>query len=186
MTSTDAPSLDKEAVPEGPPEHRLIRGLRAVDNVIATLESWFLMLALLALIGVAIYKALAKSSAWPTEIICYLLFFIGLIGGALATQERRLFNIDFVSHFMPRALKLVSRILAGLFVFVMCFFLIRGGLLVRANVATELGEIIPPATAALAMPVAGTLIALHVLLQIILDSYTLATGRPVIEQGPVV
>jgi TRAP-type C4-dicarboxylate transport system permease small subunit len=182
-----------DATPPAPPEPPFVRALRSIDKAFAKLEELALAMLLLVLIVLAVYQAYKRNIAppspyWPDELIRYSVFYIGLIGAALASQSDRLINIDMFSRrFSPRG-RLVVGLVTTAFTLGICVLIIMGGLHVHGvNVRLgEEGEVIAPATGILALPIGVGLIGFHLTLHAIIDIYYLATGRTPPAHAPVV
>ncbi len=176
-----------------PPEPSFVISLRAVDRVFAKIEEMALAALLMTLIFLAVYQAYKRNVAppspyWPDELIRYSVFYIGLLGAALASQSDRLINIDMLTRlFSPRG-KLIIRLVTTAFTLGVCVLLVKGGFHVRdINVQLhEEGELISPATGILALPVGAALIGFHLTLHAVIDIYYLATGRKPPESAPVI
>ena len=157
--------------------------LRRLDRAFAILERAALLLVLLVLIGVAVYQSLRRhffppSPYWVAEIVRYCVFFLGLIGAALATHSDRLFNIDIMARLLKPTGKLVARIVASLFTVGVSLALITGSLSLRElSLVGEKGEVIDPATGILILPTAMALIILHLAVRIVIDVTYLVTGE---------
>jgi TRAP-type C4-dicarboxylate transport system permease small subunit len=166
-----------------PPEPGPIPVLRAIDRALARVEGVAVTFFLFVLILVGVFGALTRKFAppspfWADEVVRYSVFFIGLVGAALAAQSDRLFNIDmFTRAFRPRG-RLIIRILSAAFTIVICYLFLTGSLTLRTlALMDEKGEILDPRWGVLSLPVAMVLIGLHMALHIIIDVYYLGTGR---------
>lgn len=167
----------------------MVRALRAVDKALAKVEEVALAACMLMLILVGCYQAVKRNlfppaAFWTDELIRYSVFFIGLIGGALATQSNRLINIDVLTRLLRPRGKLVIRIVTALFTAGVCYLFIEGGLAMRPAIR-EKGELMKPVTALLSLPIGAGLIGVHMLLHVVLDSIDLVKGRipPELESG---
>src|SRR5262245_66591949 len=101
------------AAPQRTPEGGFIGALTRVDRAIALVERAALFLVLLLLVGVAVYQSLRRhffppSPFWVAEVVRYSVFFLGLVGAALATQSDRLFNIDMLTRLISPRGRLVA------------------------------------------------------------------------------
>lgn len=159
-----------------------IRLLRSIDRGLAKIEEIALAFCLVALIGLGVYQAWTRnvmppSPFWIDELIRYSVFFIGLLGAALAAQSDRLISIDMLTRLFSARGRLALRILTAAFTIVVCVLLVRGGLRLRLAVIDEKGEILGPATALLALPIASGLIAAHMAIHAAIDVFYLVSGR---------
>ena len=165
-----------------PPEPGVVAILRKVDRAIARLEEVVLALFLAVLIVVGAYGAYKRNLAppspyWSDEIIRYAVFFVGLTGAALAAQSERLFNIDMFTRILGTRGKLVLKILQAVFTIGVCWLFFTSSLVLRTSLIGEEGEILAPTTGVLALPIAMTLISLHMFIHILIAGYYLATGK---------
>ncbi len=182
-----------DALSPPPDEPASIRALRKLGRALSRVEELVLAAFLVTLILLAVYNAYKRhfsppSPYWPDEIIRYSVFSIGLLGAALAANSGRLMNIDLVVRlFSPRG-RIIVRVLTTLFTLFVCWLLFKGSLEVRAvNLRLhEHGEVITPATGILVLPIAATLIGVHMALHMIIDIYYLAVGRlpPHFDEAP--
>jgi TRAP-type C4-dicarboxylate transport system permease small subunit len=165
-----------------PPEPGVVAALRTVDRAIARLEEVVLALFLAVLIIVGAYGAYKRNLAppspyWSDEIIRYAVFVVGLTGAALAAQSERLFNIDMFTRILGARGKLVLKILQAAFTIGVCWLFFTSSLVLRTSLVGEEGEILAPTTGVLALPIAMTLISLHMFIHILIAGYYLATGK---------
>jgi TRAP-type C4-dicarboxylate transport system permease small subunit len=165
-----------------PPEPGPIPTLRAIDRGLSYIEGIAVTIVLFVLIFVGVYGAVKRNFAppapfWTDEIIRYSVFFIGLIGAALAAQSERLFNIDMFTRALSVRGKLVVRIVAALFTIYVCWMFLVGSFELRTILLDEKGEIIDPKWGVLSLPTAAILIGAHMLLHIAIDGFYVATGQ---------
>src|SRR5690349_15915595 len=175
-------------------EPGFLRGLRAFDKGLAKVEELVLSFLLVVLILLAVYQAYKRnvsppSPYWPDEVIRYSVFSIGLLGAALASQSRRLMNIDLLVHLFSKKGRVVLRVLGTLFTLVVCYLIVKGSLHVReVNIRLgEHGEVITPGTGIMILPVSAILIGLHMTIHAIIDVYYLSIGKlpPDADAAPV-
>jgi len=165
-----------------PVEPRVVVVLRTIDRGVMHTEGIAVTIALFILILVGVYGALKRNFAppapfWTDEVIRYSVFFIGLVGAALAAQSERLFNIDMFTRAVGMRGKLVIRIISAAFTIYVAALFFTGSLSLRDILLDEKGEVLDPKWGVLALPVAMVLIAIHMLLHIGVDAYYLATGK---------
>jgi TRAP-type C4-dicarboxylate transport system permease small subunit len=164
-----------------PPEPGFVRALRGVDRGLAKVEEVALAICLLVLLLIGVLGAVKRnflppSPFWIDEAVRYSVFFIGLLGAALATQSERLFNIDMFARLMGVRGKLVMKILAAAFTIAVCAIFLESSLLLRAVLKGEEGELLDPSTGILSLPIAMIAIMVHMGLHIVIAAYYLATG----------
>jgi TRAP-type C4-dicarboxylate transport system permease small subunit len=165
-----------------PPEPGPVPMLRAIDRGIVHVEGIAVTIALFVLIVVGVYGALKRNFAppapfWTDEIIRYSVFFIGLVGAALAAQSDRLFNIDMFTRAFGLRGKLFIRIVSAVFTIYVAYLFFIGSLSLRDILVDEKGEILDPRYGVLSLPLAMALIAIHMLLHILIDGYYFVTGQ---------
>jgi TRAP-type C4-dicarboxylate transport system permease small subunit len=178
---------EDEPIPEEP---RAVALLRTIDRGLMNLESLVVTLVLVVLILVGVYGALKRNFAppapfWTDEIIRYAVFWIGLIGAALAAQSDRLFNIDMFTRSLSVRGKLVIRLISAGFTIFVCWLFFRSSVSLREILLDEKGEILDPKWGVLALPIGMALIATHMLLHILIDGIYLVSGRTPPELEPV-
>lgn len=165
-----------------PVEPRFVATLRTIDRGFMHVEGVAVTFCLFVLIVVGVYGALKRNFAppapfWTDEIIRYSVFFIGLVGAALAAQADRLFNIDMFTRAFGVRGKLIIRIVSATFTIYICWLFFSGSITLRDILLDEKGEILDPKWGVLSLPTAMVLIALHMLLHILIDAYYLGTGK---------
>jgi len=165
-----------------PPEPGFVRGLRIVDRAISRVEEAVLAVFLLVLLLVGVYGAYKRnisppSPFWADEIIRYTVFFIGLTAAALAAHSDRLFNMDLLTRALSVRGRLAVKIVAGILTIVVCWLFFRSSLVLRETLLGEKGEVVSPEIGVLSLPIAMTLIAVHLVIQIVIAGYYLASGR---------
>jgi TRAP-type C4-dicarboxylate transport system permease small subunit len=178
--------------PSSAPEPSSVAALRVLDRGLARVEEALLTAGLAALILLGAYQAIRRNFIppapfWADELLRYSVFFIGLVGGALAAQSDRLINIDMLTRLFSVRGKLVLRLLTAAFTIYVCWLFYAGGMKLRAVVADEEGELVRTATVVLALPVAAGLIATHLFLHSLIDVYYLSTGKTppeLLDQAP--
>ena len=167
-----------------PPEPGPVPTLRAIDRGLARVEGVAVTFFLFVLIVVGVFGALKRNFAppapfWTDEVIRYSVFFIGLVGAALAAQSERLFNIDMFTRALSVRGKLIMRIVSAAFTLYVCWLFFTGSLALRTILLDEKGEVVDPRWGVLSLPTAMVFIGAHMLLHIAIDVYYLASGtRP--------
>lgn len=169
--------------PPAPPDPPFVAALRAIDRGLAKLEEIILALFLLILLLVGVIGAVKRnflppSPFWIEEAVRYSVFFIGLVGAALAAQSDRLFNIDMFARLFGVRGKLVVKILSGLFTIAVCWIFMRSSFVLReVALAGEEGEVLAPETGILSLPIAMIAIMIHLALHVLIAGYFLVTGK---------
>jgi TRAP-type C4-dicarboxylate transport system permease small subunit len=165
------------------PEPAPVAALRRIDRGLAKIEEILLALFLAILLVIGVIGAVKRnflppSPFWLEEAVRYSVFFIGLLGAALAAQSDRLFNIDMFARLMGVRGKLVIRVLSSAFTIAICWLFLSSSLIVRrVALAGEEGEILPPEIGILSLPIAMAAIMLHLFLHLLIALYYLATGK---------
>jgi len=175
-----AAHLGEDHEPE-PPEPRFVLTVRHIDRGIARIEEVLLSVCLAILLLIGVYGAFKRNFAppspfWVDEIVRYAVFFLGLTGAALAAQSDRLFNIDMFTRLLSTRGRLVVHVLQAAFTILVCWFIFRGSLWLYESIKDEVGELIPPGAASMSLPIAMTLISVHMALHMVCDLYYLVTG----------
>jgi TRAP-type C4-dicarboxylate transport system permease small subunit len=165
-----------------PLEPAFVATLRRIDRGFMHTEGVAVTICLGALIVVGVYGALKRNFAppapfWTDEVIRYSVFFIGLVGAALAAQSDRLFNIDMFTRALGVRGKLVIRIVSATFTIYVCWLFFSGSLTLRDILLDEKGEILDPKWGVLSLPVAMVLISVHMAIHILIDGFYLVKGK---------
>jgi TRAP-type C4-dicarboxylate transport system permease small subunit len=165
-----------------PPEPGFVQSIRKLDRGLALVEEVVLATFVAILLFVGVYGAYKRNIAplspfWSDELIRYAVFFIGLTGAALAAQSERLFNIDMFTRLLGVRGKLVLKILQAAFTIGVCWIFFSSSMVLRASLIGEKGELIPAEIAVLSLPIAMTLISIHMFLHILIAGYYLSTGK---------
>jgi TRAP-type C4-dicarboxylate transport system permease small subunit len=160
-----------------------VRLLRRIDQQLGRVEHLVLVICLVTLIGVGTYQAIAsnlfdQNPTWSFELIRFAVFFIAMAGAALATQCRRLINMDVLTRSLPARPRAWAGVVVQLFTLLMCAALVAGGLVSRQTTMDETQfEFIRPAVGVLALPAGAALIGLHILIHLLLDLHYLVRGQ---------
>jgi TRAP-type C4-dicarboxylate transport system permease small subunit len=176
-----------------PPDPPVVAVLRKIDRGLGKLEEILLGVFLLALLVVGVLGAVKRnflppSPFWLEEAVRYSVFFLGLVGAALAAQSDRLFNIDMFTRVLGVRGKLVLKILTSLFTIWVCWMFMKSSFILReVALAGEEGELLAPETGILSLPIAMIAIMAHLALHALIALYFLVTGKTPPEMvGPQV
>lgn len=180
--SVRAEDVGGAAVPR-PPETGVVAILRAIDRGLAQVEGVALVAVVFLLLFLGVYLAIVRNffppcPFWVDEAIRYCVFFLGLVGGALATQSDRLFNIDMLTRLFSQRGRLVIRIATAAFGIAVATVFLQGSFVLRTIIADEKGELLPPSVGLLALPLAMGLIITHFALHAAIDACYLISGKP--------
>ena len=155
-----------------------IRFIKKTESLIGHVEHVLLALFLCTLIGVGTYQSIAShlfesNATWPFELIRYSVFFIAMIGAALAAREGQMIGMDFLSRIIPKRVNRILNILIAVFVIGILWLTIKGGLELRQTTLSlnESYEFIRPDIGVLALPIAVFLIAVHYFNQALLSLF---------------
>lgn len=107
--------------------------INSIDNLLAKIESFFLITILLSMILLAFLQVILRnffstSILWGDTLLRHLVLWIGFIGASLATKETRHINIDALSRLLSKPAKKISAIIANLFAAIVCFFLMKASI----------------------------------------------------------
>jgi TRAP-type C4-dicarboxylate transport system permease small subunit len=192
---------DEEADPSGPGEVRdrfaddsaLCGALRRFDGMIGRAEQ-ALLFALLAVVVITAVLSFVWDVALHTGlphnelIIRYAVFASGMVGGAYAAHHQRLLSMDLLSKQLGPRGRAVLRVLLAVVGIVASVLLVWGGFLVYGITAGEAStDILPRSAAAVFVPIGAALIAVHLVVQSIIDLDYLRRGKlpPEPEQGAI-
>ena len=161
-----------------------VPALRVFDRALGIAEQAVLCGLLIALIGTAVYSAIMgnlfnKSVDWSQEVIRYSVFFIAMIGAALAGQRQRMITMDIVTRMLTDRTRAYLRVGVAALVIIVCYLLYEGGMQSRGNEAqfTQSDDLISVANGIMALPIGAALIAVHYAIHLIIDVRYLAAGR---------
>ena len=96
--------------------HALIRSLCGIDQVIAGVETFLLVLLLfflmIAEVATALFREIGQANiAWVEQLLKYVVIWVGLLGASLATRSGEHISIEVVSRFTgPKLKRLVAAV----------------------------------------------------------------------------
>ena len=165
----------------GAKKHGIAHAAQRVNGWLGTLEHVGLAVCLGALIAVGTSRAILvevfnSPFSGADEVIRYMVFFIAMLGAALAAQRVRMIGMDLCARALSSRAQAVVRLLNTLLILFVCYLLIRGGLLARATSTGIDHEFIPRRIGLLALPIGAGLIAVHYILHATVDVCHLVTG----------
>jgi TRAP-type C4-dicarboxylate transport system permease small subunit len=160
-------------------EPRAASLFRRVNEGIGRVEVGALMLLVATLIGSAVYDLLDPRATWSDELTRYGVFFIAMIGMALAAQRQGMFHMDLVTRLFPARLRCALRIGTALLIAATCAVVIRFGIAGRAHSFDRIQDydIVSEATGYLALIAGFALVAIHFLLHAAIELAYLAAGK---------
>ena len=166
-----------EQVPADEP--RAATALRRLNEGIGRVEVGVLGLLILLLITSTVVDMLATMATWPDEVTRYSVFFVAMMGLALAAQRQGMFHMDLVTRLFPARLRSGLRIGTAVMVVVLCGLVIQYALRYRegSHAFTESYEVISVANAYLAAVIGFALVALHFALHAGIEVVYLARGK---------
>ena len=104
-----------------------------INNILAKLETIFLIIVLLSMILVAFLQVILRnffstSILWGDTFSRHLVLWVGFLGASLATYEGRHITIDIFSRLLSPTFKRVVAILVNIFSATVCFFLMKAAI----------------------------------------------------------
>ena len=107
--------------------------INSINNIIAKIESVFLITILLSMILLAFLQVILRnffstSILWGDTFLRHLVLWIAFIGASLATKENRHINIDALSRSLSKSAKNVTGIIVNFFAATICFFLLKASI----------------------------------------------------------
>jgi len=180
---SDSPGQDVD--PNAP---ALVKTLRKVDGYIGVGELALLCLFLVIMIGSGVWETYAfftkTNEAKPAELIKFSVFFGALTGAALAAQRGQMISMDIISRLLSPKTRAWVRVVTTIFTVAMCFYMVKKGWQVYDVKAAEAGKkgaehyyYFNQAHGALAVALAGVMLAFHFTLHTVVDVAYLATGK---------
>ncbi|QPJ63248.1 MAG: TRAP transporter small permease [Candidatus Nitronauta litoralis] len=100
-----------------------MRILRSFDTLLARVETFFLILVLIALVSLSFGQVVLRNFfnegfLWADTLCRQLVLWVGFLGASLAVHENRHLSIDFIPHLVSpqvrRWLKVISRLAAAI------------------------------------------------------------------------
>lgn len=179
----DLPTATAVAGAGHPSEPAAARLVRMIDEGIGLGERVVIVAIFAFLVSVGFYRTFAdlmwnERPLWAIEGIRVAVFAIAMLGAAFATHLKRNFSLDLLSKaFGPRgraALRVVLNLVAMLAAALLCY----GGWLVKKTLAREHDyELVPKWVIGWFIPVAATLIIVHLVLHTVIELVYLARGE---------
>jgi TRAP-type C4-dicarboxylate transport system permease small subunit len=171
-----------------------IRGLAAVSRFVAVLEGVGIGISLVALIGLALWQFVTRNLrmhgvTWIPQnpewldidnVLRHAVFLIGFLGAMFASYTGRHLRVDAVTRLAGPRARMALRSLATMGALTVCAFIIYASWTYRATVLEETpekGQIFTAARGALVIVVGTAGMALHFLIQLVLDVVYLVTGE---------
>lgn len=116
-----------------------MRFLKAIDSILARVESGIVVFFLAIMIVMAFLQVVLRNVfntgiLWVDPFLRHLVLWLGFLGATLATREGRHIRIDVLTRFLTPKLKRFSSIITHFFSAVVCYFL------VNASVTFLVGE----------------------------------------------
>lgn len=105
-----------------------MRILKAIDYILYRIEFGLLIaclgcMILLAFVQVFLRNFFDTGIVWADTIVRHLVLWLGFIGAALATRERRHISIDAITRFLPPRMQAAALVVASAFASVVCYYL---------------------------------------------------------------
>jgi len=151
--------------------HTSMKRLRAAANGMQIGAEWLtsaLLLATSVVIGWQVFagKVLGSRPSWSEEIGRFGMIWFGLIGAAIALRQGAHIGVTFFADRLPRvARRVVDHLVSAATLAFAGFFVYFGALVARQFMhETSAGARIPMGLVYIAIPLAGLLMALFVLL----------------------
>lgn len=166
-----------EQVPADEP--RAATALRRLNEGIGRVEIGVLGLLILLLITSTVVDMLATMATWPDEVTRYSVFFVAMMGLALAAQRQGMFHMDLVTRMFPARVRSGLRIATGVMVVILCGLVIQYALRYRAgsHQFNESYELISVANGYLAAVIGFGLVAIHFALHAAIEVAYLTSGK---------
>ncbi len=196
VDKTDEPPLRPSAAvldpgPQNYPDDSAVSSrIRKLDHLAGMAEQ----IALFALLGIIVIVATVQAFAtklfshsfiWSFDVVRAGTFAIAMIGAAFASHHISHLSMDIVSRRLSPRNRLALRALLGMFTIFAAYLLLRSGLHLRSEIATEGGtHSIPPHLIAALVPIGAGLIIFHTLLRTIIDVDYLRRNKLPPEKAP--
>lgn len=171
----------------------LVRSLRRFDRAVGLVEQAVLVVLLATVILVPLVNL---GAFWATNervfehgdlMSRYAVFGIAMVGGAFAAHHQRLLSLDLVSKKLSAKGRAVLRVVLALFAVAMCGLMVQQSLAehARASAVSKATGLLTDVNASLWVPIGMGLLALHLVIQAVVELDYLARGKagPDPEQG---
>ncbi|MBQ75808.1 MAG: C4-dicarboxylate ABC transporter permease [Gammaproteobacteria bacterium] len=97
---------------------RLLYGLHRFED--GALISALASMLILAIVQIALRNILDTGFLWVESFLRILVLWVAILGAMVATREKNHINIDALSRYAPRGLRLVLQLCTSLFAAVTC------------------------------------------------------------------
>jgi TRAP-type C4-dicarboxylate transport system permease small subunit len=178
---------------EGPKdEPALARAIRRIDESIGEGERLIMTMTFAFLIAVGFYRTLAdlawnQRPLWAVEGIRVAVFAIAMMGAAFATHHKRNFNLDLLSKLFGPKGRAYLRVVLNLVAIAAATLLFYGGWLVKKIISVEKDyELVPKWVIGWFIPIAASLIIVHLILHSVIELVYLSNGKIAPEPEMVV
>ncbi len=93
--------------------------LKKINNSLARIEEWLLVLIVLFMVVLAFLQVIlrnifAQNLMWGDPLLRHLVLWVGFIGASLATKENKHINIDAMSRFLKGKIKIIVQMFINL------------------------------------------------------------------------
>jgi TRAP-type C4-dicarboxylate transport system permease small subunit len=166
-----------------PDDSSLSANVRKLDHLAGLAEQITLfgllgVIVLVATVQAFATKIFSHSFIWSFDVVRAGTFAIAMLGAAFASHHISHLSMDIVSRRLSPKNRLALRVVLGLFTIFATYLLLKSGLHLRSQVATEGGtHTIPPHLIAALIPIGSAMIIFHTLLRTVIDVDYLRRGK---------
>ena len=157
-----------------------------IDAQFCRVEGWVLVLSLLVMVGMTFTQVLLRNLfdqgvLWFDPVVRHLVVWIGFLGAAVATREKKHVNVDALSRYVKGSYKHVVNITISAFATAVTFFLFLASLKFIENsmaLGEKIHQIFPAWIAQIIFPYAFAIMSLRFLYDLLLSILLAAQGKP--------
>jgi TRAP-type C4-dicarboxylate transport system permease small subunit len=171
-----------------------IRALAALSRLFAVVEGVGIGACMLAVVLLATWQFVERNLVqrhipffavppWTDGVIRHSVFMLGFLGGAYATYTGRHIRIDAVTRVVKARGRMLLRVFTTGFAILIVILLLRASIdfykitLDEAGEASQAQELFTPARGAMILIIGYAVIALHFLVQVVIDICWLLSGQ---------
>ncbi|MFN0250515.1 MAG: TRAP transporter small permease [Kofleriaceae bacterium] len=143
-----------------------------------TLFGMLVLIVLVATVQAFATKIFSHSFLWSFDVVRAGTFAIAMLGAAFASHHISHLSMDIVSRRLTPRNRLALRVALGIFTVFATYLLLKSGLHLRSQVATEGGtHTIPPHLIAALIPIGSAMIIFHTVMRTVIDVDYLRRGK---------
>lgn len=160
----------------------MMKTLKRINNFIAGIESWLLIVIVLAMVilsflQVVLRNVFSQGIIWGDTFLRHLVLWVGFIGASLATREHKHINIDVLGRLLKGKAQHINQIIINLFSMLIAGYLFWASwrfVMMEKKYGSELLSGMPVWYFQVIIPIGFALMALRFLFSLLENSGKLA------------